>query len=437
MSEIDTIVCSAFPGERRLAGLAGGRAVAFDFDRPHRMDRIGAVHLGRLRERTDGGLGFVELAGGIVAVLPDIGGRPLGSRLCVQIARPALFGKAPRLTDRIALAGDYLVCSPHRSGIALSRRLPTSKTRQRLKDTVTHLARPGEGWVVRAAAHAVGRDELASEMADLRARVAAFEQAATDGDAPLQLDAGPDPLAALCAASRSAVRIVTNVVEPGLNGAVETVSPDDDPFEDLAGDALAAALARTLALPGGGRATVEETTALVAIDIDAGGGAPAAANAAAGTVLPAEIRLRRLGGQILIDPAGRGGARGLERALARGFAADPDEAACLGPTRGGLIECRRARTAPSLDDLIRGSGAMETMALDGLRRVLRAARHRPGQAAVLHLPPAARALFDGPLKPALAATAARLGAPLRLDSAPQPAHPEPMSVSFSAAGCGS
>ena len=178
-----------------------------------------------------------------------------------------------------------------------------------------------------------------------------------------------------------------------------------------------------LALPGGLRASIHPTPALVAIDVDMAGAsaerrpkqvAQFAGNRAALPALLHQLRLRNLSGALLIDLAGlslrkrRALGPTIEAALAR----DPLRPRLLGFTALGLAEILRPRVHPALHELLQtplGAG------LAGLRAALSA--HRPGERPILRAGiGVATALRADPQ--ALAAFAQATAAPISLRMEP-------------------
>jgi Rne/Rng family ribonuclease len=128
-----------------------------------------------------------------------------------------------------------------------------------------------------------------------------------------------------------------------------------DGFERLGvADAIEALADPAQPLPGGARMTVEATRALVAVDVDTGTDtSPAAAlkaNLAMAQALPRALRLRGLGGQVVVDPAPspKRDRRQVESALKAALRADPVQTAVLGWTALGHIELQRQRARPPL-----------------------------------------------------------------------------------------
>jgi Ribonuclease G/E len=183
-----------------------------------------------------------------------------------------------------------------------------------------------------------------------------------------------------------------------------------DPFDAYGvEDALETVLAPAIPLPSGGRIIIEATAGAVVIDIDAGAGSPAAANDEAIPVIARALRLRNLGGHILIDiipPEGkrsaiRAAATPLADKLAALVAADPTPTDIAGITPLGMIELTRKRVGLSLDQMLLGRRA-ETMAYEALRRAVRTAVAEQAARIALDAPPEVAALLRGRLRPALA-----------------------------------
>jgi Ribonuclease G/E len=178
-------------------------------------------------------------------------------------------------------------------------------------------------------------------------------------------------------------------------------------------------------LPGGGRASIHPTPALVAIDLDAGAttaerrAKPAAQRANNEAALPAiarAIRLRNLSGAIVVDLAGMAAkARAsLAPAFAAALAPDPLNPRFLGFTALGLAEILRPRIHPPLHELLAGPHAA---GLAALRHLAVEAAANPAQATRLVAAPDVAATLQADTD-ARSALARRTGRPLVLSSDP-------------------
>jgi hypothetical protein len=192
-------------------------------------------------------------------------------------------------------------------------------------------------------------------------------------------------------------------------------------FDDALEADIEALAESVVALPGGMRASIVPTPALTAIDVD-GAGATAgsapksasqlAANRAAIPALARQIRLRNLGGAILIDFAGMPARKraALGPLLEASLRDDPAKPRLIGFTGLGLAEILRPRTAPPLHELLAGPLAA------GLVALRHAARNPTARLAVRASPAIVFALQAD--KAALPDLARRLTHPIHLTSDP-------------------
>ena len=116
-------------------------------------------------------------------------------------------------------------------------------------------------------------------------------------------------------------------------------------------EVLPALLAPDVALPGGGRLWIERTRALTAVDID--GPDPSRANWDAAAAIPRQLRLRNLGGLIVVDFAGTPSRpEALLGQLRAGFDGDPASVRFGGGVSAlGVVDLARQRRGRSLADV--------------------------------------------------------------------------------------
>ncbi|MGE0719173.1 MAG: ribonuclease E/G, partial [Alphaproteobacteria bacterium] len=180
---------------------------------------------------------------------------------------------------------------------------------------------------------------------------------------------------------------------------------------------------RRVKLPRGGALTIDEAEAATLIDVDAeeSRAAPPALNRAAVPAVAAALRLRGIGGQVLVDFVRGGGAKDRDAvvaALRAAVADDPEPVEIAGWSRLGLLELTRRRSRPSLASLLAAPmsdrpAAVVARAYDALRA---AARTGAGAGVSTVAITAGREVADaltGPLAEDLAALAA--AAAVRLD----------------------
>jgi ribonuclease E len=167
-------------------------------------------------------------------------------------------------------------------------------------------------------------------------------------------------------------------------------------------------LARTAPIPGGGALTIEPTSALVAIDVDAGGRAGASdperfaldLNIAAAHEAARQIRLRNLAGIIAIDfvsMRAKSHGKQLEEAVRQVFAGDPWSIQFGALSRFGVFDLARAQLRTPLHEQLRdpdGRLSAETVALMALRAIEREGRAQTGRQIACTVSPDVKAWLD-------------------------------------------
>ncbi len=278
--------------------------------------------------------------------------RPGAPDLVGAVLRGRVIARAP------ALAGSFLALGDVADGF-----LPDSAGGKHLSPGMVVLVR-----VTRAAQGGKGP------------RLAVFPEPPEAG--PLGVIAfGPDALARLAGLHTDAAIIVDDAAlfaacSGALPGRLTLARAAFDDALEAQIDALAVA---ACALPGGGIMTIEPTAALVAIDLDLAGGSTTSCNKTASHVaantaflpeLARQIRVRNLGGPIVVDLAGLSPRRraALGPALAEAIAGDPLQPRFLGFSALGLAEILRPRVHPPLNDLLGTAHAEALTALRGLAR---------------------------------------------------------------------
>ncbi len=436
------LVIAAGPGEWRAALTEDGAAVELRVERGD-CEEAGSLYLGRvLRLLPALGAALVDIGGDRPAFLPQSEILPRGRRLdegqqvVVQVRREAQGGKAPLLTTAVTLRGRLVELVAGRPGIVDGDSL-ASETRARLKELVetspqpTPLAargqregpaqREGEGLVrttvgLRLLASAP-TDALLAEAAELQRRWFEIGECAARLDPPSRLNPAASFAAALAGALPAPDGILVD--DPAAIPEIRVAFPDaeiahlPDGGWPLDLDALLdEALSPTLALAGGGWVHFEPTRAAVLIDVDSGTpetGSPEhsalAVNLAAADLIARQIRLRQLGGGIVVDFVGLDDRRARERvsaAFVRALAADPARPQILGWTRLGHLELVRPRRLRSLAEALLEPNAggrlvksAVTAALEALRALRREERAQPGRRRRLVVAPEVAAALAG------------------------------------------
>jgi Ribonuclease G/E len=341
------IVLGSLRGRGAAALLVDGRLDDLIVDAgPADGPQPGAILRGKVGRPVKGlGGAFIDLPDGVRGFLRETDGLAPGRPVIVQVTGPAEEGKAVPVSRRLLLKGRAVIVTPAAPGLNLSRRIQDAGDRARLS-ALAAAAMEGSafGLIVRSAAARSADADVASEIAGLRGLAEAI--AADEAGAPELL---LDPPTAHDLAWRD-----------WADPPPDDIAEGRDAFADVGIDGMIEDLANpSVALPGGAGMYVEPTRALVAVDVNTGGDTtPAAslkANIAAARELPRQLRLRGLGGVVVIDfaPMPKRDRAALEQQLRTAFRAEGGEAALAGWTPLGKYELQRRRDRPPLDAVLR------------------------------------------------------------------------------------
>lgn len=182
------------------------------------------------------------------------------------------------------------------------------------------------------------------------------------------------------------------VVQHSLQDYLSLLYPDIT-FDQAMVSTLDDAAERQIAVKGGGRITFDQTQALLAIDVDKGEAAtPLESALAASQLIAAQLRLRGLGGLVIIDfpnlrqPKHR---TAVLKTLETAFAQDSAIVKIAPMSRFGCVEMTRAMASLSLDALLNdryGRPTLDTRAIRAIRRLEREGAANAGAKLTLHVP---------------------------------------------------
>lgn len=362
---IDEILIESAGSTLRAAAVADGELVELVEEPRQRQGAPGSIYLGRVLRYVPSLRGvFVDL-GLEKAALLDVekDAPPEGSALAVQVIEGAAGDKGARVSRRLALEGRYVVLIPGGKGVSVSRRMAGEGTRKRLQEVAGASKQAGEGLIVRAAAAKADVKAITAEVASQRQRWAEISSTLKTAQPPACVVDDGDGLTRLLRRYAAVPRLVFDdraiarlaeraAARLGLTPAIEVEDGARLFDRHGIGDILASVQLSELSLPSGGRLFIETTAAVTAIDVDSAAathGADAAlrTNLEAAAEVGRQIRLRDLGGVIIVDflktPAKTTRGR-VENALRKALGADPVPVQMLGWTRAGLFEIIRTRT---------------------------------------------------------------------------------------------
>lgn len=307
----------------------------------------GAIYRGTVDRLVKGQGGvFVRLPEGRSGFLRQVSGLAPGQPVLVQVTGAAEPGKAIPVTTRLLFKSRYAILTPGAPGLNISRRIRDEDLRADL-EALAQAGMEGAprdlGLILRSACEGADEAEIAEDILAMRDLSLAV---LTDSEG------GPELLVEGPSAHETAWR---EWAEPPPDEVAEGRFADHGLDEML--DALRGP---RVALPGGAHMQIEPTRALVAVDVNTGPDtSPAAslkANVAAARELPRQLRLRGLGGQVVVDfaPMPKKDRATLDQVLRAAFKGEAAETSLAGWTTLGLYELVRKRDRQALAELLEG-----------------------------------------------------------------------------------
>jgi len=336
-----------------------------------------------------------------------------GQVIVVQVVKDPLGTKGARVTTHITLPARYLVYMPYTKHIGISQKIGDDAERERLRAAVKSAMDDGDdgGYILRTVAEAVSDEELRTDIRYLR-RVWLAIQERINGAPPCSML--HEDLALALRAMRDLVRENVEKVRidsretfqkardfarefiPEVENRIEYY-PGERPIFDLYAveDEIKKALERKAPLKSGGYLIIDQTEAMTTIDVNTGAYVGRKnleetlfkTNLEATQVIARQLRLRNLGGMIIIDfidmvdtEHKRQVLRALEKALAR----DRSKTFITEMSPLGLVEITRKRIRESLEHVLcepcpvcKGRAVLktpQTVCYEIFREILREAR---------------------------------------------------------------
>lgn len=335
-----------------------------------------------------------------------------GEDLLVQVLKDPMGSKGARLTTFVTIPSRYLVYLPRGEGIGISSRIDDEDERQRLKDTLEQvIGDQGEGgYIVRTAAEGAGFDALRADMLYLHRLWDAISKDSvscggglvhSDLTLPLRIlrDLVGDEMERVRVDSEETfvqMREFSETFVPELASRVEAYS-DERPIFDLHGveDEIQRALRRQVHLKSGGYLVIDQTEAMTTIDVNTGAyvghrnleDTIFRTNLEAAVAIARQLRLRNLGGIIIldfIDMDDEAHRQQVLTALDKELAKDHARSHISTVSELGLVEMTRKRTRESLEHVLchpcqscEGRGFLktpETICHEVFREILRQSR---------------------------------------------------------------
>ena len=299
-----------------------------------------------------------------------------GDEVLVQVIKESIGTKGPTLSTYISIPGRYLVLMPGLNRVGVSRKIVDEGQRRKLREIMHELNPPkGLGFIVRTAGLERTKRELARDLAYLLRLWKVILRRIKKSKAPTPIYQESDMI----------IRTIRDI----FNSEIDTIWIDEPSAFERAQDFLKVVMPRFVnrlklydekvplfhkygiedeiakiqrrhvPLPEGGSIVIDQTEALVAIDVNSGNfrvedDAERTAyemNLRAAKEIARQLRLRDLGGVIVndfIDMREERHRRGVERALREAIKRDRARTKVLRMSAFGLIEMTRQRIRPSL-----------------------------------------------------------------------------------------
>jgi ribonuclease G len=347
-----------------------------------------------------------------------------GQEVLVHVAKSPIGTKGARVTSHISLPGRYLVLMATSDHIGVSRKIEDEEERNRLKEMIGELREDRVGYIARTASEGVNSRKMSREMnflSNLWKNILKRYQA-TSAPALLhkELDVSLRALRDLLTSeaerliidSKSAYDTIKKFIEtfmPSLKNSIELYEGSEPIFDayNLEGD-ISRALQKKVWLKSGGYIVIEQTEALVAIDVNTGRYVGkhnleetiVKTNLEAVKEIAYQIRLRDIGGLIIldfIDMEKKSNQDKIYNAFKEALKKDRSKINILPFSEMGLIQMTRKRVKKSLTSLLcepcfycDGAGyqvSRRTICFNIYREILHASQDMTGERFTLRVNP--------------------------------------------------
>ena len=426
----EDILINVTPQETRVALITNGVVQELHIERAQSRGLAGNIYIGKVARVLPGmQSAFIDIGLERAAFLhvADIWEehhngappRPIekilsdGQPLMVQVVKDPIGTKGARLSTQISIAGRLVVYLPQDPHIGISQRIEDETERQNLREKLQQLLPPDEtgGFIIRTVAESATEAELLGDVQYLRKLWHDMRVRGSTSGAPTLLyqdlslaqrvlrDFIHEDIGRIVIDSRenyAKLQAFGSEYMPNVLPRLEHYT-GERPLFDLYNveDEIQKALARRVGLKSGGYLIVDQTEAMTTIDVNTGGFVGVRnfddtifkTNLEAAQVIARQLRLRNLGGIIVIDFIDMENEEHKSAVLAelqKALSRDRTKMTLNGFTALGLVEMTRKRTRESLEHILcescptcDGRGVVKTarsVCYEILREILREAR---------------------------------------------------------------
>lgn len=358
------LIINSEPLEKRVALLKDGVLEKFEVERAGEAHEIGAIYKGKIQNLQPGlKAAFVDIGEDKNAflhywdILPAANDNtievvrenksakqrkresekftvkdipklyPTGSEIVVQITKGQIGSKGPRTSTNIALPGRYLVLMPYGGTLGISRKIEERKERNRLKDILRTLTLPeGMGIIIRTAGEGKKARFFIRDLHILLKRWESINQLINTSRKPGCVYVEPDIVGRTIRdfLTEDIDRVIVDkrqdhkdiikevtVISPRSKSKIHFFDENIPVFERFNIERqIEQTYMRCVPLPSGGEIVIEETEALISIDVNTGSHKTknkdakdfiTQVNLEAATEIARQLRLRNIGGLIILD----------------------------------------------------------------------------------------------------------------------------------------
>ncbi|SEF82520.1 ribonuclease G [Nitrosomonas ureae] len=336
-----------------------------------------------------------------------------GNSIVVQVIKDAISTKGARLSTQISLAGRLLVYLPQESHIGISQRIEDDSERELLREKLRQILPEDEegGYIIRTMAETADENDLRADLAYLHRLWRDIQQKSATISAPVLLyqdldlshrvlrDFIDEDTARILVDSRENYQKLVKFSQSYMTCIAEriTLYTGDRPLFDLYAveEEIERSLAKRVNLKSGGYLIIDQTEALTTMDVNTGGfigvrnfdDTVFKTNLEAAQVIARQLRMRNLGGIIIIDFIDMESEDHKNAVLAefnKALSKDRTRITVNGFSTLGLVEMTRKRTRESLAHVLceicptcQGRGEVrtaQTICYEILRELLRESR---------------------------------------------------------------
>lgn len=441
------LLLNVTPTETRVALIENGVLQELHIERQARLGLVGNIYVGKVSRVLPGmQAAFVDIGLEKAAFLhasdivqhneaSELESKPVvskdirvlvreGQYLLVQVVKDPLGTKGARLTTDITLPSRHLVFMPDSGHVGVSQRLESETERQRLKDIVSNCLDETGGFIVRTAAEGASEEELVQDARFLKKLWSKIlkrkKNTRKEGVVYEDLTLSYRILRDFVGTELERIRVDSKLTFQQLTAFCEEFMPQsialleyypgERPIFDMfdVENEIQRALERKVPLKSGGYLIIDQTEAMTTIDVNTGAFVGHRnldetifnTNTEATQAIARQLRLRNLGGIIIIDfidmqneEHKRRVFHSLELALGR----DRAKTNIHGFSALGLVEMTRKRTRESLEHILcsecpvcKGRGSLktvETVCFEILREIVRVNRAYSADKFVVYVSP--------------------------------------------------